>query len=106
MLLLTRALDLIYNLQYNKIGMESKLWSTNGQSYYRWIEDIGNQTCTVVSHVKSHTGAKGIGSWLIVEVDHYTSKVQSSTHLIPIAPIPTFFMEDYMFIVKLMDGSN
>jgi hypothetical protein len=85
------------------IGMESKLRSTNGRSYYRWIEDLVKRTRTVVNYVKSHTDAIGIGSWLNAEADHYASKAQSTTHLIPIAPIPTFFMEDFAFY-REVDG--
>jgi len=77
--------------------MESKFRSTNGRSYYWWIENIIKRTRTVVNHVKSHTDATDIGSWLNVEADHYTSKAQNTTHLIPIAPTPTFFMDDYVF---------
>jgi hypothetical protein len=39
----------------------------------------------------------GISSLLNAEADHYASKAQNATHLIPAAPIPTFFMEDYTF---------
>jgi hypothetical protein len=58
-----------------KIGMESKLRSTNRRSYYQWIEDIVKRTRTVVGHVKSHTDARCISSWLNAEADHYTSKM-------------------------------
>src|SRR5882762_3458477 len=45
----------------------------------------------------------GISSLLNAEADHYMSKAQNATHLIPAAPILTFFMEDYTFY-RVHDG--
>ena len=81
----------------SRVGQENKLRTMNGRSYYRWIADLLTRTRTLVIHVKSHTDNVGIGSWLNAEADHYASGAQKATHLIPSAPIPTFFMEDYAF---------
>jgi hypothetical protein len=39
----------------------------------------------------------GIGSLLNAQADHYVSKAQNVTHIIPFAPIPTFLMDDFTF---------
>ena len=90
------SVRLIQDLR-SKVGQENKLRSMNGRSYYRWIADLARRTRTSVVHVKSHTDEMGIGSRLNAEADHYASRAQNVTHLIPAAPIPTFFMEDYAF---------
>jgi hypothetical protein len=69
----------------------------NRRSYYQWIVDLVRKSRTSVVHVKSHTNKMGIGSLLNAQADHYTSKTQNATHIILIAPIPTFLMEDYAF---------
>jgi len=80
-----------------KMGSVIKLRSTNAQSYYRWIADLATRTRTIVVHVKSHTNEEGIGSRLNAEADHYASKAQGAKHIIPLAPVPTFTMDDYTF---------
>ena len=80
-----------------KVGQETKLAHMNGRSYYRWIVNLARRSRTSVVHVKSHTDETGIGSLFNVQADHYASKAQKATHVIPIAPILTFMMEDYAF---------
>jgi hypothetical protein len=69
----------------------------NGRLYYRWIADLARRSHTSVVHVKSHTNEMGIGSLLNTQADQYASKAQNAIHIIAIAPIPTFLMEDYAF---------
>jgi hypothetical protein len=69
----------------------------NSVRFIRWIADLAIQTRTSVVHVKSHTSDLGIGSRLNAEADHYAVTAQNATQIIPTAPIPTFFMEDYVF---------
>jgi hypothetical protein len=81
----------------SRVGQEAKLRYMNGRSYYRWIADLARRSRTSVVHVKSHTDEMGIGSLLNAQADHYASKAQNATHIIPIAPIPTFLMDDFTF---------
>jgi hypothetical protein len=81
----------------SKVGQETKLVHMNGRSYYRWIVDLARRSSTSVVHVKSHTDKTGLGLLLNVQADHYVSTAQKTTHVIPIAPIPTFLMEDFAF---------
>jgi len=85
------------------IGMESKLRSTNGRSYYRWIEDLVKRTCTVVNHAKSHTDA--IWYRLLAQCRGRSLRLKSTEYNTPdpIAPIPTFCMEDFVFY-REVDG--
>jgi hypothetical protein len=76
---------------------ETRLRSMNGQLYYQWIMDLTKCSCTMVIHVKSHTDEKGVGTRLNAKVDHYATKAQTALHLIPIALMLTFFVEDYVF---------
>jgi hypothetical protein len=80
-----------------KMGSAINLRSTNARSYYQWIADLAIHTCTMVVHVKSHTNEEDIESRLNAEADHYASKAQGVKHIIPLAPILTFTMDDYAF---------
>jgi hypothetical protein len=51
----------------------------------------------MVIHTKSHMNIMNLVSLLNNKADHYVSKAQGATHLIPAAPIPTFCMDDFTF---------
>ena len=55
------------------------------------------RTRTSVIHTKSHTDGESLASLLNGEADHYASRAQDTTHMLPIAPVPTFFMDDFAF---------
>jgi hypothetical protein len=90
------SVQLIKNLQ-TKIAQDTKLHSLNGRSYYRWIANILQCTHTSVIHVKSHTNDQDIASLLNNEANHYASIAQNATHLLPVAPIPMFYMDQYTY---------
>jgi hypothetical protein len=80
-----------------RVEQENKLRAMNGRSYYWWIVNIIAHSQTMVIHTKSHTNIMNLASLLNNEADHYASKAQGATHLIPAAPIPTFCMDDFTF---------
>jgi hypothetical protein len=79
----------------SKIGQETRLRSINGRSYYRWIANLISRTCASVIHTKSHTDKRSLALLLNSEAVHYASQAQNAVHVLPIAPIPTFYMEDF-----------
>ena len=88
------SVQLIEDLR-STIGQETRLQLTNGRSFYRWIVNLIGHTHTSVSHTKSHTDEMSLGSLLTSEADHYASQAQNTVHMLLIAPIPTFYMEDF-----------
>jgi hypothetical protein len=79
------------------VNQERRLRSMNGRSYYRWILDLASRKNATVVYTKAHTSSTTIQAKLNREADHYASSSQKSTPFIPIAPSPTFFMDQYTF---------
>ena len=75
----------------------------NGQLYYRWILDLVNQKSAVVTYTKAHTSDKTFPAVLNCEADFLTSSSQKHISTIPLAPIPTFFMDPFTFY-RQQDG--
>jgi hypothetical protein len=69
----------------------------NGQSYYRWILDLVKRKSAVVTYTKAHTSDTTLSASLNREADHLASTSQKIISSIPIAPIPTFYMDPYTF---------
>ena len=84
----------------SRILQETRLHSINKRSYYRWIASLISRSRMSVRHTKSHTDGMDLPLLLNNKVDHYASNVQSPTHLLSFAPVPTFLMEEYAFVCK------
>ena len=79
------------------VNQERRLHSMNGLSYYRWILDLVNRKSATIIYTKAHTSSTTLESALNREADHYASSAQKSISSIPVAPVPTFFMDAYTF---------
>ena len=79
------------------VNQANRLRSMNGRSYYRWILDLVSRKFATVTYTKAHTDAISIPALLNREADHLASSSQKFASTIPIAPIPTFFMNPYTF---------
>ena len=79
------------------VNQERRLRSMNGRSYYRWILDLVNRKSATITYTKAHTSNTTLESALNREADHYASSAQKSISSIPVAPVPTFFMDAYTF---------
>ena len=79
------------------INQENRLRMMNGRSYYRWILDLTLRKSASISYTKAHTSDTSLQASLNREADHFASLSQKIITTIPIAPIPTFFMNPYTF---------
>jgi len=69
----------------------------NGRFYYRWILDLVGRESATISYTKAHTNDTTLSASLNREADHLASALQRHIQSIPLAPIPTFFMNLYTF---------
>ncbi|KAF8065061.1 hypothetical protein FPV67DRAFT_1562916 [Lyophyllum atratum] len=69
----------------------------NGRSYYRWMVDLHRRSRAEIRYTKGHSDESSIASLLNRDADHYASRAQSHIHIIPLAPVPTFFMDTFTF---------
>ncbi|KAK0215463.1 hypothetical protein IW262DRAFT_1277673, partial [Armillaria fumosa] len=68
------------------------------RSYYRWIIHIQKSLPHLkLEYTPGHSHEKTIPAILNSEADHYASWAQKHSGQLPVAPIPTFFMDDYTF---------
>ena len=79
------------------INPERRLRGMNGRSYYRWILDLVSRKHATVSYTKAHTNDTSLSASLNQQADHYASAAHKAISSIPLAPIPTFFMNPYTF---------
>ena len=79
------------------VNQERRLRTINGRSYYRWILDLVHRKSASVTYTKAHTDDISLPASLNREADHFASSAQKHISSIPVAPIPTFFMDSYTF---------
>ena len=79
------------------VNQDRRLRSMNGRSYYRWLLDLVSRKAATVTYTKAHTSNTTLDSALNREADHYASSAQKVIMSIPIAPVPTFYMDPYTF---------
>lgn len=79
------------------VNQERRLRSMNGRSYYRWILDLVSRRNATITYTKAHTSDTTLSATLNREADHYASSAQKVISSIPIAPSPTFYMDQYTF---------
>ncbi|KAK0220176.1 hypothetical protein IW262DRAFT_1273548, partial [Armillaria fumosa] len=66
--------------------------------YYWWIIHIQKSSShLMLEYTPGHSLEKSTPAILNSEVDHYTSWAQKHITKLPVAPIPTFFMDEYTF---------
>lgn len=79
------------------VNQERRLRSMNGRSYYRWILDLVTRRNATITYTKAHTTDMTLPASLNCEADHFASSAQKHLSSIPIAPSPTFYMDQYTF---------
>ena len=70
----------------------------NGRSYYRWILDLVSRKVATITYTKAHTNDTSLSASLNRQADHFASSAQKVISSIPLAPVPTFFMDSYTFL--------
>jgi hypothetical protein len=79
------------------VNQDRRLRSMNGRSYYRWILDLVKRKSASIVYTKAHTNDTTLPASLNREADFLASSSQKHISTIPLAPIPTFFMDPYTF---------
>src|SRR6202050_4567963 len=85
------------------INQENRLRGMNNHSYYQWILNLVQPIQTEVIHTKAHPNQVNLSLLLNDEADHYASISQKCMNSLHLAPIPTFFMDNFTFYQPL-DG--
>ena len=88
---------MLFRSNHNRKSKEILILEFRIPGYNSWIVNLIGHTHTSVSHTKSHTDEMSLGSLVNSEADHYVSQAQNTVHMLLIAPIPTFYMEDFTF---------
>ena len=79
------------------VDQEPRLRRMNGRSYYRWILSLINRKSVSIHYTKGHSDEMSLQSLLNSEADYYATKGQIIQNALPVAPTPTFFMDEYTF---------
>lgn len=84
----------------SNINQDAALRYRNGRSYLRWLKLLSEESSLRVVYTKGHSNSDTHASRLNADADHYATIAQSYRHHIPIAPAPTFTMNDFTFYTK------
>ena len=79
------------------IDQEKGLRYRNGRSLLRWLLLLSGDARVEVCYTKGHSDADSLESKLNDSADHYAVTAQKHLHQIPVAPTPTFTMNDYTY---------
>ena len=82
------------------INIDARLRHMNGRAYYRWILHLLGSRQVAVLYTKGHSAESSIPSILNSSAIHYASKSQHILHSLPHAPLPTFFMDRFIFFTS------
>ena len=85
---------------HSNINQEAALRYRNGRSYLRWLKLLSDETSLSVIYTKGHSDGNSLASRLNADADHYATTAQSHRHQIPIAPAPTFTMNEFTFFTR------
>ncbi|KAK0225360.1 hypothetical protein IW262DRAFT_1267418, partial [Armillaria fumosa] len=67
-------------------------------SYYRWIINIQKSSPHItLEYTPGHSHERTTPVVLNAEADHFASWAQKHTSQLPVAPVPTFFMDEFTF---------
>ncbi|KAJ7875278.1 hypothetical protein B0H14DRAFT_2299584, partial [Mycena olivaceomarginata] len=76
---------------------QTQLRGMNGHAYYRWILALTNTNPLKIVYTLGHSTEVSEPARMNFEADHYALSAQRYLNDVPIAPIPTFFMDDFTF---------
>ncbi|KAK0493401.1 hypothetical protein EDD18DRAFT_1356841 [Armillaria luteobubalina] len=79
-------------------GNKAKLRHIPACSYYQWIVDIQTLSPHIsLEYTPGHSCQRTTPATLNDEADHFASWAQKHHNQLPVAPIPTFFMDEFTF---------
>ncbi|KAK0485575.1 hypothetical protein EDD18DRAFT_1111398 [Armillaria luteobubalina] len=79
-------------------GNKAKLWHIPAHSYYWWIVDIQTSSPHIsLEYTPGHSRQRATPATLNDEADHFASWAQKHRNQLPVALIPTFFMDEFTF---------
>lgn len=76
--------------------VEEKLNQSHARSWYRWLLEIRKEQPATVAHIRSHTGKEDERSQMNKRADSLASEGLRQWENIPMAPEPTFMMDDFV----------
>ena len=82
---------------HTSIDQEKGLRYRNGRSYLRWLSSLSRGNRLQVIYTKGHSNGETLDSKLNNDADHFAVVAQKHIHRIPLAPTPTFTMNDFTF---------
>ncbi|KAK0219084.1 hypothetical protein IW262DRAFT_1462703 [Armillaria fumosa] len=79
-------------------GNEARLRHIPARSYYRWIINIQKSSPHItLEYTPGHSHERTTPAVLNAEADHFALWAQKHTSQLPVAPVPTFFMDEFTF---------
>jgi hypothetical protein len=88
---------------HTSLDPEKTLRYRNGRSYLRWLRALSVEMPIRVNYTKGHSKNDTIESRLNHEADHFAVNAQKLIPSIPVAPAPTFTMNDFTYF-RPLDG--
>ena len=82
---------------HSNIEQESTLRYRNGRSYLRWLKTLTKNSRVQVEYTRGHSNGRSLQSKLNADADHFATSAQRHVKKVPIAPIPTFTMNEFTF---------
>ena len=81
----------------SSINQEPRLQNMNGHSYYRWIMNLVQESCTTIKYTLGHSSSESLEAKMNQEADYYASSSQQIAGKLLIFPPPTFYMNEFTF---------
>jgi hypothetical protein len=69
----------------------------NWRSYLRWLDSLSKEKRIQVEYTRGHSNGKTLDSKLNADADHFATIAQKHILHVPVAPIPTFVMNDFTY---------
>ncbi|KAJ7364278.1 hypothetical protein DFH08DRAFT_949882 [Mycena albidolilacea] len=77
------------------VEQQTQLHGMNGHTYYQWILMLTNTNPLKIVYTPGHSTEVSEPAHMNFEAAHYASSAQRYLNDVPVAPIPTFFMDDF-----------
>jgi len=79
------------------VSQIARMCYMNSRSYYRWILDLISRSDILVRYTPGHSNDESLDSKMNNEADLHASSSQKHLKSLPIAPVPTFTMNEFTF---------
>jgi hypothetical protein len=87
----------ILDNSHTPVDIQACLQHMNGHSYYHWMISLSRSSLIHPEYTKGHAETTLVPSILNHNADHYASRAQHNISSIIESPIPTFFMDPFIF---------